>query len=465
MRHYGLLHSTPVMTEKQIKLQFLWTVLLWAIAGYYGQVMAADAEYQTYEKPVPGSVLEEQGSLEKALGTETSGYWLLPSVNELRELYWDKATLTLKPRSYYLNKQRDGKPDRVAWAAGGSLEYRTGLYRDMLSTGATLYTSQKLYGPHDKDGTRLLRKGQKEITVLGEAYLDVRLNEAVSARLYRQALHLPYLSINDTRMIPNTFEAYTLTGRRLGSDFSYGIGHVTRMKKLDSSSFKYMSDIAGAVDTKKGLTVAGTRYTISKWLHGGMTNHYAWDVMNTFYIEGNSAWALKNDVALRLSGQYTRQQSVGDELIGDFNTSVFGLKLGASYKNAILSLAYTSTDNDHDILAPFGGYPGYASVIIKDFDRAGEDAWLVGLSFNAAEIGLDGLTVFANYVDGDTPDSGPNASPDQQEFDITADYYFPKSVAEGLWLRTRVALLDQQGPNATDQQDYRIILNYTLPLH
>jgi len=75
------------------------------------------------------------------------------------------------------------------------------------------------------------------------------------------------------------------------------------------------------------------------------------------------------------------------------------------------------------------------------------------------------LSVFANYVDGDTPDSGRNASPDQQELDITADYYFPKTLADGLWLRTRVALLNQQGPDATDQQDYRIILNYTLPLH
>jgi hypothetical protein len=445
---------------RQLRLALMITITACSARG-----MAADAEYQTYEKPVPGSVLEEQGSLEPALGTETSEYWLLPRVNELKEFYWDKATLTLKPRSYYLNKQRDGTSDRVAWAAGGSLEYKTALYKDTFSTGATIYTSQKLYGPRDKDGTRLLRDGQKEITVLGEAYLDIRLNESINARLYRQGLNLPYLNKYDIRMIPNTFEAYNITGKRYGDRFSYGIGHVTKMKELDSSSFKYMSDIAGANDTKKGLSVVGARYSLNKTLNGGMVNQYAWDVMNTFYIEGNSAWDLKNDVALRISGQYTKQQSVGDELIGDFDTSVYGLKLGASYKNAILSLAYTSTDDDHNILSPFGGYPGYASIIIKDFDRAGEDAWLVGLSYNAAALGLDGLSVFANYVDGDTPDSGSNASPDQQELDITADYYFPKTFADGLWLRTRVALLNQQGPDATDQQDYRIILNYTLPLH
>jgi len=464
MRHQAS-NCTTFQPDYMKMVRHLRLALLIAIATCTSRVMAADAEYQTHEKPMPDSVLDEQGSLESTLGTEDSPYRLLPRVTDLKDLYWDKATLTLKPRSYYLNKQRKGTSDRVAWAAGGSLEYKTGLYRDTVSTGATVYTSQKLYGPHDKDGTRLLRDGQKEITVLGEAYVDIRLNETISTRLYRQGLNLPYLSINDTRMIPNTFEAYTLTGKKPGDKFSYGIGHITRMEKQDKASFKYMSDIAGANDTKKGLSAAGMRYAHSKTLHGGITNHYAWDVMNTLYIEGNSAWDLKNDVALRVSGQYTRQQSIGDELIGDFNTSVYGLKLGASYRNAILSLAYTSTDEDHDIRSPFGGYPGYASIIIKDFDRAGEDAWLIGLSYNASELGLDGLSVFANYVDGDTPDSGSAASPDQQELDITADYYFPKTFIDGLWLRTRVALLNQEGPDATDQQDYRIILNYTFPLH
>ena len=444
----------------QLRSAFLVTA-----ASCTAQLMAADAEYQTYEKPAPDSVLEEQGSLEPALGTESSSYRLLPRATELKQLYWDKATLILKPRSYYLHKQRNGTSNSVAWAAGGSLEYKTGLYKNTFSSGATLYTSQKLYGPRDKDGTRLLRDKQKEITVVGEAYADFRLNEWLNARLYRQRLNLPYLSINDTRMIPNTFEAYTLTGKKPGDSFSYGIGHVTKMKKLDSSSFKYMSDIAGANNTNKGLSVAGMRYTPGKTINGGMVNQYAWDVMNTFYIEANSAWDLDNDVAVRISGQYTRQQSVGEQLIGDFRTSVYGLKLGTSYKSAILSLAWTSTDDDYDIQSPFGGYPGYASIIIEDFDRAGEDAWLIGLSWDAAELGLDGLSVFANYVDGDTPDSGPAASPDQQELDITADYYFPKTFADGLWLRTRVALLNQQGPGAIDQQDYRIILNYTLPLH
>jgi hypothetical protein len=209
----------------------------------------------------------------------------------------------------------------------------------------------------------------------------------------------------------------------------------------------------------------GGKYHITEHSDIGAINYRAWDVMNIFYTEANTAWQQGDDFAVRVSGQYTRQKSSGDELIGRFDTDVYGLKLGMSYHSAVLTVAHTATASDSHIRSPYGGYPGYASVIIQDFNRAGEDAWLLGLSWNAARLGLDGLTVFANYVTGDTPDSGSNASPDQQEFDLTADYYFSGGAADGLWLRTRAAFLNQQGQGATDQQDFRIILNYSLPLH
>jgi hypothetical protein len=210
--------------------------------------------------------------------------------------------------------------------------------------------------------------------------------------------------------------------------------------------------------------MAGARYNFTQHMNLGAINYRAWNVMNIFYTEANSAWQLGDDLALRLSGQYTQQKSSGDELAGVFDTAVYGIKLGMSYRDAILSLAHTATDNDSGIRSPFGGYPGYASVIIEDFDRAGEDAWLAGLSWNARRLGLEGLTVFANYVEGNTPDSGRNASPDQREFDITADYYFGGQLSKGLWLRLRGAFLDQEGPAAVDQQDFRIILNYSIAL-
>jgi hypothetical protein len=442
-----------------------YTVLLSAGMFFSIQVLAGDADYQSHEKPMPDTVLDEQGSLGEALGTEEPLEKKPERTWRPGDLLWNKASVTFKPRSYYLNKQRTNDTDQLAWALGGALEYRSGSYRDRFSLGTTLYTSQKLHGPRDKDGTRLLRPEQKEFTVLGEAYLDIKLPYQLDTRLFRQKLNLPYLNKNDSRMAPNTFEAYTLFRREPGVRLNYGIGYVTRMKLRNKSSFKYMSEIAGAEGSNNGLGFAGVRYNVSKLINIGFAGYHTSDVINTFYTEANSAWSLGDDLAIRISGQYTKQKSTGDELIGDFNTGVYGIKFGVSYRQAILSLAYTSTDKNKGIQNPYGGYPGYASVIVKDFDRAGEDAWLIGLSYNAARFGLDGLTIFANYVDGNTPDSGSAASPDQQEFDITADYVFSKDIADGFWVRTRAAIVNQEGPDDVDQSDYRIILNYSIPLH
>jgi len=78
--------------------------------------------------------------------------------------------------------------------------------------------------------------------------------------------------------------------------------------------------------------------------------------------------------------------------------------------------------------------------------------------------GLPGLSVFANYASGDTPDTGAGASPDQDEPDFTIDYRFGGKL-ENLWLRARAAHVDQDGAGAVDQDDYRFIVNYTIPLH
>ena len=66
-------------------------------------------------------------------------------------------------------------------------------------------------GPDDKDGTKLLAPGQEQITVLGEAFGAIRvLGQTVTG--YRQLINRPFINPQDSRMMPNTFEAYTLTG-------------------------------------------------------------------------------------------------------------------------------------------------------------------------------------------------------------------------------------------------------------
>jgi hypothetical protein len=87
-------------------------------------------------------------------------------------------------------------------------------------------------------------------------------------------------------------------------------------------------------------------------------------------------------------------------------------------------------------------------------------------SVDFERIGAPGLSSFVNYARGNTPDSGLNASPDQQEFDITVDYRFQSEFLKGLWLRARAAFVDEDNAAAGvgDVDDMRVILNYDLPI-
>lgn len=425
-------------------------------------VAATEPEYLATEGPAPESVEQVEAPTQAGFAPEAPvrrGLFGLRRKLEGLPPFWSDSSVEVNLRSYYLERQNQDAPDNLGWAAGGSFEYQSGWWRERLKLGAVAYTSQKLLGPKDKDGTLLLRPGQRSFSVLGQAYLEGRLEDQIRFRLYRQTFNLPYVNAQDNRMVPNTFEAYTV-GRKGSGRLDFVVAHLTKMKTRNSNKFVSMSEAAGLQGTDKGLTMAGTYYPLGENAGIGFIDQYAWDFMNTAYAEGYAAWKVTEDAGLRVSLQYTDQRSVGDELGGDFDTDVFGASVDLSYRSAVLSLAFTTTDNGSDIRSPFGGYPGYVSMMVKDFDRAGEKAWLLGLSYDFGKLGLEGLSASVKYGRGDAPDF----SPDQEELDITLDYRPGQGRLSGLWLRLRAAWVDQHGAGAQDLKDYRVILNYAVPI-
>lgn len=438
------------------------------IAADFKTASATEPEYLSGEEPVAPSVEQSQGPMEEAYTPEVNLPSRFPGLKKRLETatpFWRDTQLTLLPRTYSLNRTIDDDADRGAWAIGGQVQYRSGWWQDRVKVGVGWYTSQKLRGRKDKGGTLLLQPGQQSYSVIGEAFVEAKLTENTRARLYRQTFDLPYVNRQDTRMLPITFEAYSLFNESLKNS-AIGLSHVTKMKRQNADEFIYMSEAAGFEGTDEPLSMIGGRYTFDNGVTVGAINQYSWEFMNTFYAEADSVWKINEDLALQVSGQYTDQRSVGDELGGDFDTSVYGVKTALSHKSATLTLAYTSTDNNSRIRSPFGGYPGYLSIIINDFNRADEDAWLLGLSYDFTKAGIPGLSGFINYAEGDTPDSGVNATPDQEELNVTVDYRFQGKTLKNIWLRARAAFVEQENAvaGATDVQDYRFIINYELPI-
>lgn len=427
-------------------------MLLLAVRG-----AQAVPEYIQGEQTAPDSV-------EGAVESTEYAYHPLASVRAVSRLagLLRASTIDLNLRNYYFHRNRDDSPNFETWAQGGALAGATPSWRDRLRIGATLYTSQKLYGPADKDGSRLLKPGQQSFTVLGQAWLEARLYRGLSLRAYRQDFRLPYLNGNDTRMVPNTFESVAL-GDLSGSRLVYGVAHTWRMKPRDADRFISMTEAAGIDGPDRAVTTAGTRYSLAGGTNFGLVNHYGRDYLNTLYGEFNSRTRALRGFGLQASAQFTRQRSVGDELGGDIDTHTWGAKLAASYGGVVLSLAHTVTDDSRGIQSPWGGKPSYLSLMIRDFDRAGENAWLFGLASDFRGFGDNAFSGFLNLARGDTPDNGGNASPDETELDLTLDYKPATGRLKGLWIRLRGAFVNEDG-SAADLHEVRVIINYDFPL-
>lgn len=370
------------------------------------------------------------------------------------------SSLLLRPRTYYLDRNRDQLPDNRGWAAGGSLQYRSGWWLGRVQVGATLFTSQQLLGPEDEDGTQLFKPGPKSFSVLGEAFATARLGVDHGVRLGRQSFDLPYLGRHDTRMVPNTFEALAV-GRPADAGFSYVAGYFDGIKRKNDDEFISMSEAAGAAGSDEGLGLLAAQFAFDSGdLIGAMTQ-VSFDVMSTFFIKAEKSFELTDGVSLRAYAQYTDQRSAGAELLGDFSTHLASVMGELFYPNMSFRLAASKTGAERGIHSPFGGAANYLSIIVGNFDRAGEKAWMIGMSYDFARV--DGLSVFGNIATGRTPDGGPVASPDETEYDVTVDYRFASGRADGLWVRLRGAWIDQdENEGGDDYFDFRAIVNYSF---
>ena len=394
-----------------------------------------------------------------------------PSVAETEALpsFVDGTSLVLKPRTYYLHRSRDDSQDSKAWALGGELAYKSGWLKQHLALAASFYTSQKLYGPEEYDGTQLLLPGQEPINVLGEFNLTWRFAEHHGVRIGRQRFDLPYMGSHDVRMIPNTFEAIAV-GNTSTTGFAYMAGFVDKIKQKNSDKFIYMSEAAEVEGIDKGLAFAGARYkTEGGTLFGGLYQR-TMDVFDTFFTKVEHPLQLGETIALKACLQYTQQKGqadgpIGNHHRGDFETSMLAGKLELSQGPLTFHIAASTTDEEASIFKPYNNAANYLSVMLEDFDRAGEDALLFGLSYDFQRVGVGDLSMFTNVVDGNTPDSGISASPDETEYDFTVDYRIKEGPLDRVWFRVRGAFVDQEeDQGGEDFFDIRIIVNYDFNL-
>lgn len=368
----------------------------------------------------------------------------------------------LHSRTYYFYREKYDGSISEALATGGWAGVKTGYFMDHVAFGVTAYTSQHLSGEEGRDGTLILATGQEGYTVLGEAYVDVRIVENLNLYAGRKEYDTPFINRNDSRMTPNTFEAITLQGTAdLGNDgatLKYGLGYVDAIKDRNSDDFVSMARDAGA-DSEHGVFTAGALYKKGDFSVGAI-DYYCPDVINIGYAEAKLEVSISETLKPRFAVQIIDQRSVGsDLLLEDGDTSQqFGIKAELPVGDALFTAAYTNIMGDGGIQNPWSGNPGYTAVQVEDYNRDGEDAVMLRAAYDIPWV--KGLSAYALWVHGLDPDPADQHARD--EYDLNLQWAAPEGVLKGLSLRLRYAVVDERGGKGDDLTDFRVICNYSV---
>ena len=278
---------------------------------------------------------------------------------------------------------------------------------------------------------------------------------------YRQPLDLPYLNRQDSRMTPNTFEAAKLT-KETGPLRFVG-GYAWKFKQRNGDEFVSLAEQVG-VSKNRGAAFGNVLWYVNENMHVGASGFVVADILASVYADGHYDWLLGDDLGIRFDAQFTHQHTVGQELLAGlpFDSWNVGLRTSASWRGAVLRLAFAITGEERRIENFYGSNPTYIGLMQRTFNQAEEKALLVSLSYDFSKLGIEGLSAIANFAQGwDGVIAGKRG--DAREFNFTADYRIGSGILQSFWLRLRAAWLeDSAAPN--HGTDFRVILRYELPV-
>lgn len=439
-----------------------------AVAPASGQQSATEPTAQTptrqssYDTTNPGASTMDQLSLAEP----EPGQPILPPDKqpEKKNPFFTDAKVAAQLRTYYFYKDAFDSTLSEAWAVGGSVSIKSGYLGDRFAIGAVGYMSEPIYAPDDRGGTGLLEPEQEGFIVLGQIYGELKIVDKIFAAVGRKEYNTPYVNKNDTRMVPNTFEGASIYGKAGGGEgepaWRFGAGYLSKIKERNTEDFVWMSHDAGST-AERGVVLGGANVDW-KGLSFGAIDYYCDDVINIFYTEASYKLLKGDGYDLKIAGQYTDQRSVGDDRLtgDDFSTWQLGFKADLTVGPAVFTAAITTVNDGDTMRSPWSGYPGYTSVQVQDFFRAGESAAMFRAGYDFTSLGLKGVSAYALYVYGFGVED-PNS--DQSEIDLNLQWTPVGGALRGMSYRLRYAYVTQRGDGDPDINEFRFILNYDFP--
>jgi len=461
--------------------RILYILGFWTLLGVAGLAPQARAQSPNDGLPIPDSTKDSLTAIQRSFQLPTPPTLaLFPQMREQMKdapAFLRDSKVEFNARSYYRDNVAVSPTKTTvneAWAGGGagSVGLETGRLFDIVSGGFTLYNSFPIYAPYQYGNSQLLLPDQQGYTVVGQLYGRLRLTDDIHFTAGRSSWTTPYLNPHDNRMTPNTFYGYVLQGSIGDPDSGkpsvrFGGGYVAAIKPRDAVDFQSMAQAAG-VNRSAGVGSAGALLTWGPASIGGI-NYFCQDTINIAYAEALYGADLPLGLRAVLALQYADQRSTGANLLNGgtyWSTGQLGTRLQFGYGTTILTVGFSAVNPGFAMQSPWSSNPIYTDAQVLSFQRAGEQAVVLGLSSVLTPLGLPGVAASINYYNAATNAPAAGKPLVESEWDFRLEWRPQWKPLQGLWLSARYGHAETDQNNArTTTDEIRLVLNYNVKLY
>ena len=368
----------------------------------------------------------------------------------------------------YITFKEENSPRNNAYALGGHYHFDSKRWNG-IEIGLSAYTVLNLginQNPLTLNPDFFDDKGRSFIQ-LSEAYLDGKWGNT-ELKLGRQTLDTPHADSDDIRMMPNYFEAYTLSNSDINA-LSLSVGFIRKMagweNGIDSKRFVDVGETLGS-DNSDGIYYATASYegienlSLSLWYY-----HYS-DIANVWYAEAGYEVAFSETRSLTLGLQYDSSSDTGASLLGEQDANTYGISI--EYTDETLGFhllgAYNRDNGNTGATGlSLGGGPFFTSMEDQTLDAIGAEgeAWLLAGGYHFEKLGIAGLDAGIAYGDFESKN---RTLYDSHELDLLLEY----AVDETLTLTLAYASVsfdagrDEENAPLQEYDQFRVIGNYNF---
>ncbi|EJM25737.1 outer membrane porin, OprD family [Pseudomonas sp. GM21] len=413
----------------------------------------------------------------------------------------EDSKLSVSSRTMYFNNDnRDGGADQRESAQGFKFDYLSGFTPGTIGFGIDAqamvgihldggkghHPDNNSFVPSDSDGSAVNEWSR------GAANVKARISKTEAHLGGALQPNMPILVANDSRLLPQTFEGGTLSSKDI-DNFTFNVGQLEHATGRASSDSSGLAVAGGTQDSNQfrygGVDWKATKDLTLQYYHSELKDYYKQDFLGMVHV-----WTIDAKQSFKTDFRYFDSSSNGKN--GDagyiFNNNGGFAKTPGEVDNKTWSGMFTYTLGGnafllgHQRVNDDGGfvYLNQAQVVnsngrnqgeggasfylftdsmINGFVRAGENTTFGQYSYDFAALGVPGLKTSIAYLHGENIKALNGTGPDASEWerDMRIDYTIQQGALKGLGVTLRNGVYRGSEINIADQDQTRVIFNYT----